>query len=70
MKTNMGTVDRVLRVIAGVIFAALYLGGFVTGIAGIILLVISFVFVLTSLVGTCPLYTLFGVSTCPRKERN
>jgi hypothetical protein len=63
MKTNMGTVDRVLRVVLALIFAVLYFSGTVTGILGIILLVLGGVFLLTSLVSFCPLYVPFKINT-------
>ena len=65
MKKNMGNTDRILRVIVAIIFAVLYFTGTVTGTVGIILLVLGAVFVLTSLVSYCPLYTPLGISTCP-----
>jgi hypothetical protein len=63
MKTNMGTVDRVARVVLALIFAVLYFSGTVTGILGIILLVLGGVFLLTSLVSFCPLYVPFKINT-------
>lgn len=68
MKKNMGGFDRIIRVLIAAVFAYLYFGGIVTGTIGIILLVLGGVFVLTSLVGFCPLYTMFGLNTCPRKS--
>lgn len=65
MKKNMGTADRVIRVILAAIFAFLYFNGTVTGTAGIVLLILGAVFALTSLVSFCPLYTLLGIRTCP-----
>lgn len=69
MKKNMGNADRIIRVILAVVFAALYFSGTVTGILGILLLIFGAVFVLTSVVGTCPLYIPFGISTCPTKRK-
>jgi hypothetical protein len=63
MKRNMSNVDRVIRVIVAAIFAYLYFAGIVTGTLGIILLVLGAVFLLTSIVAFCPLYTLFKFST-------
>lgn len=63
MKKNMGTVDRVIRVLAAVIFAVLFFTKVVTGTLGIILLVLGVVFLLTSVVSFCPLYLPFGLST-------
>ncbi len=63
MKKNIGTIDKVIRIIVAAVFAALYFTGTVSGTPGIILLVLAAVFVLTSLVGTCPLYLPFGINT-------
>lgn len=68
MKKNMGTIDRGVRIIISLLFAALYFTGTVTGTFGIVLLVLGGVFVATSIVSFCPLYTIFGLSTCPTKE--
>ena len=69
MKKNMGSTDRIIRIIAAVIFAALYFTGTVTGTLGIVLLVLGAVFVLTSVVSFCPLYLPFGINTCTAKEK-
>lgn len=68
MKTNVGNIDKAVRIVLAVVFAALYFTGTVTGTIGIILLVLGGVFVATSLVGFCPLYSIFGLSTCPAKK--
>lgn len=68
MKKNMGNTDRLIRVILAVVFSVLYFTGTVTGIAGIVLLVLGGIFILTSLVSFCPLYTLLGLNTCPNKK--
>jgi Protein of unknown function (DUF2892) len=67
MKKNMGTADRIIRVLLAAVFSYLYFSGTVTGTIGIVLLVLGGVFVATSLISFCPLYTLVGLSTCPRK---
>ena len=46
-------------------FTLLYVTGTVVGTLGVVLLLLSAVFVLTALVGTCPIYQLVGISTCP-----
>ena len=68
MKKNMGTVDKTVRIIIAAVVAGLYYAGTISGTLGIVLLVLAGVFVLTSLVSFCPLYTLVGVSTCPNKQ--
>jgi hypothetical protein len=65
MKKNMANWDRIVRIILAAVFGVLYFTGTVTGTLGIVLLVLGGVFVLTSLVSSCPLYSLFGISTCP-----
>jgi len=70
MKTNMGTTDRIVRVVIAVIIAALYFTNMITGTLGIVLLVLAGVFVLTSIVAFCPLYLPFGLSTCGTKKQS
>jgi Protein of unknown function (DUF2892) len=68
MKKNMGNADRIIRILIAAVFAYLYFGGVVTGTAGIILLVLGGVFILTSLISFCPLYSIVGLNTCPAKK--
>ncbi len=68
MKKNMGNSDRIIRTILAIVFVVLYFTGTVTGTWGIILLVFAGVFILTSLIGTCPLYAIVGMNTCPVKK--
>jgi hypothetical protein len=63
MKRNMSNTDRIIRVVLAALFAYLYFGGIVTGGLGIVLLVLGGVFLLTSIVGFCPLYAPFKFST-------
>lgn len=61
-RTNVGSLDRILRVVVGVILIALVFVGPKTpwGWIGIVPLV-------TGLLKTCPIYSLIGVSSCPRR---
>jgi uncharacterized MAPEG superfamily protein len=68
MKKNMGITDIIIRIVIAIVFAVLFFTQAVTGVAGIILLVLAIVFVLTSLVGFCPLYLPFNITT--RKKDN
>ncbi len=63
MKRNMSDIDRIVRVVIAALVAYLYFGGVVTGTLGIVLLVLGVVFLLTSVVSFCPLYSLFKLST-------
>jgi len=69
MKKNMGTADRIIRVIIAAIIAILYFTGILSGTLGIVLLIAAGIFVLTSLVSFCPLYAPFGLKTCAVKEK-
>ena len=68
MKKNMGTADKIIRVIIAAAFLTLYFTKVISGTLGIVLLVLGGVFVLTSLISFCPLYTLVGMNTCSKKE--
>lgn len=68
MKANMGSTDKIIRIIAAIILAALYFTGQVTGTLAIVLLVLAIVFVITSLISFCPLYLPFCIST--KKKNN
>jgi hypothetical protein len=63
MKKNMGSTDKIIRVILAALIAVLYLTGVLKGALGLILLIVAIIFVVTSLIGFCPLYTLFGFNT-------
>ncbi len=68
MKKNMGGADRTIRILIAAIVVALYYFEVINGILGIVLLVLAGIFVLTSFVSFCPLYTLFGINTCSVKK--
>ena len=68
MKRNMGTLDRSIRTILALVVAALYVTGAITGTAAVILGIVAVIFLITSFVGFCPLYTLFGFSTIKKAE--
>ena len=68
MKKNMGSADRIIRSLLAITAIILYVTGTVTDPLGIGLIVLSGVFLLTSLVSFCPLYTLVGLNTCPAKR--
>lgn len=63
LNKNMGTADRIIRLVLAALFLVLYFTGIVQGVLGIILVILAVVFVLTSIVSFCPLYTLFKIST-------
>ncbi|OGI07449.1 MAG: hypothetical protein A2Y40_06145 [Candidatus Margulisbacteria bacterium GWF2_35_9] len=68
MKKNLGSLDRMIRILLAALFILLYFTEIVGGWAGIVLSVIAVIFILTSFIGFCPLYKLFGISTCSVKK--
>jgi len=63
MKKNMGTIDKVIRILVAVVFVVLYFTHVISGTLGIILLILAAIFVVTSILGFCPLYLPFSLST-------
>ncbi len=63
MKKNMGTIDKVIRILVAVVVVVLYFTHVISGVLAIVLLAVSAIFVLTSLISFCPLYLPFGIST-------
>lgn len=68
MKKNMGLADKIIRLVVAVIFVVLFLTKVITGVWGIIMLIIALMFVVTSLLSFCPLYLPFGI--CTKKNMN
>lgn len=66
-KTNVGSVDRIIRVVLGLAMLAAY---FFTTIGGAwhVAWLIGIVPLVTGVLGTCPIYSVLGVSTCPAKQ--
>jgi hypothetical protein len=64
MKKNMSTTDKAIRLIVAAVLVILYFTNVIHGTLGIVMLVFAGIFVVTSLISFCPLYTLFGISTC------
>lgn len=63
MKRNMSNLDRIIRTVLAAVFAILVFSGVVTGVLATVLLVLGGVFLLTAIVGFCPLYAPFKFST-------
>lgn len=69
MKKNMGTADKVVRIMIALVIIGLYVANVISGTLAIILLVFSAIFILTSFVSFCPLYLPFGISTRKKQEQ-
>lgn len=68
MQSNMGTVDRIIRLVLATIIVLLFFSEKISGTFGIVLMALAIIFILTSVIGFCPLYTLFGFSSCSKKK--
>jgi len=68
MKKNMGTADKVIRILVAIVIAALFFTNVISGTLGIVLLVLAAIFLLTSVVSFCPLYLPFGIRTNKTQE--
>ncbi len=70
MKKNMGIIDKVIRVLIAVAVVILYLTNVISGTLAVILLILSGIFILTSLISFCPLYTPLGINTKEKKYKS
>jgi hypothetical protein len=68
MKKNMSGIDRTIRIIVALALVAMYYFKVIDGAFAYVLLAISGIFLLTSLINFCPLYTVLGINTCKVKE--
>ncbi len=68
MTKNMGSTDRIIRILIALCVALLYFTGRVHGALGIVLLIVAAVFLITSLMGSCPGYLPLGISTCGKSK--
>ena len=67
MKQNMGTTDKMIRVIIALIVGVLYYTDIISGTLATVLSALAIIFLLTSLISFCPLYLPFGIKTCKKK---
>lgn len=63
MKPNMGTIDRIVRVVLAIAVLVLYLIGAISGTVALVLGVLAVIFVATSFFAFCPLYLPLKIST-------
>jgi uncharacterized membrane protein len=67
MKKNVGTTEKVIRLVIAVLFIILFVTHVVSGVLGYVLLALAVIFILTSLIGWCPIWAVFGVNTTAKK---
>jgi hypothetical protein len=63
MKNNVGTIDKVIRILIAVVVVVLYFTHVISGVLAIILLALSAILVVTTLLGFCPIWQILGLST-------
>ncbi|HOU01634.1 MAG TPA: DUF2892 domain-containing protein [Bacteroidales bacterium] len=68
MKKNVGSTDKVIRIILAVIGVVLFLTNVASGTLGYIVLAISAILVITSIISFCPIYIPFGINTAKKKS--
>jgi hypothetical protein len=69
MTKNMGAADRVIRILLAIVAGILYFTDRISGTSAIILGIIAIIFLLTSFIGTCPLYCPFRISTKKKEKK-
>jgi uncharacterized membrane protein len=69
MKKNVGTLDRLIRLIVALVIVVLLVTKTLAGTLALILGILAAVFLLTSAIGFCGLYVPFKISTCKNKEK-
>ncbi len=68
MKKNMGSIDKVVRIVVALLIGIAYKANYISGTAAIVMLSLAGIFILTSFISFCPLYLPFGISTCKKKD--
>lgn len=69
MKKNMGTADKIVRILLAIVISILYFTNVISGTMAIVGLILSAVFILTSFISFCPLYLPFGISTRKKEDK-
>jgi hypothetical protein len=70
MKKNLGNLDKLIRFFLAVNLGLLFVTGVVNGVLGIVFIALAVILLLTSLAGTCPLYSVLGLSSKSKKTKD
>ena len=68
MTKNVGSLDRLIRLVISAILIALYFTDVISGALSIVALIVAAVFAATAFASSCPVYSILGASTCPIKK--
>ena len=63
MKLNVGSTDKIIRLVLAAVLIILFVTNVVSGTLGYILLALAAIFILTSLMNFCPIWAIFKVNT-------
>ncbi len=66
MRRNVGSLDKIIRVVLAVLFGTLYFTGMTTGALGVVLLILGGIFLITGFISFCPIYAIFGLNSCEK----
>ncbi len=69
MKNNMGTTDKVFRILIAVLIGVLFFTNAISGTLATVLGILAVVLLLTSFISFCPLYLPFGINTIKKKKQ-
>lgn len=69
MKNNMGTTDKVFRILIAVLIGLLYFTNVISGTLATVIGILAVVLLLTSFISFCPLYLPFGINTIKKKKQ-
>lgn len=68
MKKNMGSADKLVRVLIAAVVGILYYLGKIEGTLAYVLMAVAIILLITSLINFCPLYRILGINTCKIKK--
>jgi hypothetical protein len=68
MKKNVGSIDKVIRILIALVIVILAFANVITGVLAIVLLVLAGILVLTSLISFCPIWRVLGISSAKKQE--
>ena len=68
MKPNVGSTEKIIRLLAGLVLLALYFFSVIPGVWGTVSLIVGALLLITGLVNYCPLWTVFKINTVEKKK--
>ena len=69
MKSNIGTTDKIVCIVAALLIGILYLSGIISGTLALVSVGVAVIFLLTAFISFCPLYMPFGINTSKKKKK-